>query len=351
MEKVDKFQLEALESIRQFIRSKTCYDVLPVSFRMIVLDTELLVKKSLTILAQNNVASAPLWNTKTWTFAGLLTVSDFINVIQYYYQNASYVQALEDIGKLKLDGLIDIEKKINAPPLETISINPMKSLYEACERIRLTKAKRIPLIDHDDETFHESLYEACERIRLTKAKRIPLIDHDDETFHEVIVSVLTQYRILKFIALNCNKETKMLRKPLCDLSIGTYDDLVTATMDTPVIDVIYMLAKRRISSVPIVDADGIILNIYEAIDAISLIQAGSYYDLELSVGEALLRRSEDFGGVHTCTEKDCLDGIFDVIRRSRIHRLIVVDSNGRLKGLVSLSDILQYIMVEGTSSQ
>lgn len=47
-----------------------------------------------------------------------------------------------------------------------------------------------------------SLYEACERIRLTKAKRIPLIDHDDETFHEVVVSVLTQYRILKFIALN-----------------------------------------------------------------------------------------------------------------------------------------------------
>ncbi|KAG5513806.1 hypothetical protein PMAC_000844 [Pneumocystis sp. 'macacae'] len=322
MEKVDRFQLEALESIRRFIRSKTCYDVLPVSFRMIVLDTELLVKKSLTILAQNNIVSAPLWNTKTCTFAGLLTASDFINVIQYYHQNVSYLQALEDIGKLKLNGLRDIEKSINAPPLETISINPMRSLYEACERIRLTKAKRIPLIDHDDETFHE-----------------------------VVVSVLTQYRILKFIALNCNKETKMLQKPLCDLSIGTYDDLATASMDTPVIDVIYLLAKRRISSVPILDADGVILNIYEAVDALSLIQAGSYYDLGLTVGEALLRRSEDFGGVHTCTDNDCLDGIFDVIRRSKIHRLIVVDRNGRLKGLVSLSDILRYIMVEGTSSQ
>ncbi|KAG4303162.1 hypothetical protein PCANB_000458 [Pneumocystis canis] len=322
MDKIDKLQMEALESIRRFIRSKTCYDVLPMSFRMIVLDTELLVKKSLTILAQNNIVSAPMWNTKTCAFAGLLTVSDFINVIQYYYQNASYFQVLEDIGKLKLNGLRDIEKSINSSPLETISINPMRSLYEACERIRLTKAKRIPLIDYDDETFHE-----------------------------VVVSVLTLYRILKFIALNCNKETKMLRKPLGDLSIGTYDDLATASMDTPVIDVIYLLAKRRISSVPIVDADGVILNIYEAIDALSLIQAGSYYDLELTVGEALLRRSEDFGGVHTCTDEDCLDGIFDVIRRSRVHRLIVVDRNGRLKGLVSLSDILQYIMVEGTSNQ
>lgn len=322
MDQVDKLQLEALESIRRFILSKTCYDVLPVSFRMIVLDTELLVKKSLTILSQNNIVSAPLWNTKTCTFAGLLTVSDFINVIQYFYQNASYSQVLDDIEKLKLDGLRDIEKSINAPPLETISISPMRSLYEACERIRLTKAKRIPLIDHDDETFHE-----------------------------VVVSVLTQYRILKFIALNCYKETKMLRKPLCDLLIGTYHDLATANMDTPVIDVIHLLAKRRISSVPIVDQDGIVLNIYEAVDALSLIQVGSYYDLELTVGEALLRRSEDFGGVHTCTDEDCLDGIFDVIRRNRIHRLVVVDKNGRLKGLVTLSDILQYIMVEGISNQ
>lgn len=320
MERIDRLQLEALESIRQFIRSKTCYDVLPVSFRMIVLDTDLLVKKSLTILTQNNIVSAPLWNSKTCTFAGLLTVSDFINVIQYYHQNVSYFQVLEDIEKLKLDGLRDIEKSIDSSPLETISINPMRSLYEACERIRLTKAKRIPLIDYDDETYHE-----------------------------VIVSVLTQYRILKFIALNCNKETKMLKKPLCDLSIGTYDDLATASMDTPVIDVIYLLAKRKISSVPIIDADGIILNIYEAVDALSLIQAGAYYDLELTVGEALLRRSEDFTGVHTCTDKDSLDGIFDVIRRSKIHRLVVVDKNGRLKGLVTLSDILQYIMVEGTS--
>ncbi|QSL65969.1 hypothetical protein MERGE_003106 [Pneumocystis wakefieldiae] len=312
MEKVDKLQLEALESIRQFIKSKTCYDVLPVSFRMIVLDTELLVKKGLTILFQNNIVSAPLWNMKTCTFAGLLTVSDFINVIQYFHQNASYSQTLEDIEKLKLDGLRDIEKNINAPPLETISINPMRSLYEACERIRLTKAKRIPLIDHDDETYHE-----------------------------VVVSVLTQYRILKFVALNCYKETKMLRKPLCDLSIGTYEDLATASMDTPVIDVIYLLAKRGISSVPILDSD----------DALHLIQSGSYYDLELTVGEALLRRSDDFGGVHTCTDQDSLDGIFDVIRRSRIHRLIVVDKNGCLKGLVTLSDILQYIMVEEISNQ
>lgn len=71
----------------------------------------------------------------------------------------------------------------------------------------------------------------------------------------MVVSVITQYRILKFIAVNV-KETQKLRKPLKELSVGTYTGLATASMDTPVMDVIHMLVKKNISSVPIVDKAG-----------------------------------------------------------------------------------------------
>lgn len=33
------------------------------------------------------IVSASLWDSKTSTFAGLLTTSDYINVIQYFAQN------------------------------------------------------------------------------------------------------------------------------------------------------------------------------------------------------------------------------------------------------------------------
>ena len=36
----------------------------------------------------------------------------------------------------------------------------------------------------------------------THARRLPLVDKDDQTGKETIVSVLTQYRVLKFIAIN-----------------------------------------------------------------------------------------------------------------------------------------------------
>ena len=81
------------------------------------------------------------------------------------------------------------------------------------------------------------------------------MDIDDETQRHMVVSVITQYRILKFIAVNVN-ETAKLRKPLKDLQVGTYSGLQTASMDTPVMEVIHALVDKNISSVPILDKDG-----------------------------------------------------------------------------------------------
>lgn len=41
---------------------------------------------------------------------------------------------------------------------------------------------------------------------------------------------------------------------------------------------------------------------------------------------------------------DRMDTIFDTIRRSRVHRLIIIDEQKQLRGLLSLSDILGYAL-------
>lgn len=311
-EQIEHDQKIGIKAIRLFLQSKTSYDVLPVSYRLIVLDTSLLVKKSLNILLQNNIVSAPLWNNQNSRFAGLLTSSDFINVIQYYFQ---FPEKFELVDQLTLDGLREIEKAIGVTPIETESIHPFKSLYEAC----------VKMLD-------------------SKARRIPLIDEDEKTHREIVVSVLTQYRILKFVALNC-KETKMLLKPIKDLQkLGSIKDLSTCTMNTPVIEVIHLLAHKSVSSVPIVDDQGKLINVYEAVDVLALVKGGMYTDLDLSVGDALLRRPEDFEGVHTCTLNDRLSTIMDTIRKFRLHRLFVVDEEGKLVSVITLSDILNYIL-------
>jgi len=217
------------------------------------------------------IVSAPLWDSKTSTFAGLLTVSDYINLIQYYWQNPD---ALGQIDQFKLNSLREIERAIGVNTIETVSIHPLRPLYEACTRMLQARARRIPLVDVDDETQRE-----------------------------MVVSLVTQYRILKFVSVNV-KETAMLRKPLRELKIGTYDDLATAHMETPVMDVIHQLVKRNISCVPILDKDGTLLNVFEAVDVIVLIKGSDYEKLNLSAGKALELRS-DVSGNLDCSQVCC----------------------------------------------
>ncbi|KAI1935113.1 AMP-activated serine/threonine-protein kinase regulatory subunit [Ophidiomyces ophidiicola] len=311
---LDHDERQALWHIRDFLKNHASYDVLPLSFRLIVFDTSLSVKESLNILIQNGIVSAPLWDSSTSTFAGLLTTSDYINVIQYYFQNPA---ALAKIDQFRLSNLREIERALGVAPPETISIDPEKPLYEACRYMLSSRARRIPLVSHDSQTDRPT-----------------------------VVSVVTQYRILKFMAVNV-PQTQNLRKPLREIGLGTYKNIVTASIDTPVINIIHKLVERSISSVPIVNSEGVVYNVFEAVDVITLIKGGVYDDLNLPVGEVLRKRSADFPGIYTCSTEDGLDTILDTLRKSRVHRFIVVDEYFRLKGVLTLSDILHYLIIDG----
>ncbi|KAI9043459.1 AMP-activated serine/threonine-protein kinase regulatory subunit SNF4 [Aspergillus affinis] len=301
---IDREERQGLSAIRNFLKVRTSYDVLPLTngcFETL------------------GIVSAPLWDSKSSTFAGLLTTSDYINVIQYYFQNPA---ALDQIDQFRLDSLravfiSDVERALGVAPPETISIDPERPLYEACRRMLQSRARRIPLVTNDSQTDRSH-----------------------------VLSVVTQYRILKFVAVNVS-ETQKLKKPLGELRLGSYRNVATASMDTPVIDVIHILVERSISSVPILNSEGVVYNVFESVDVITLIKGGVYGDLSLTVGEALKKRPQDFPGIYTCSLNDGLDTIFDTIRKSRVHRLVVVDDNFRLKGVLTLSDILQYILLEG----
>ena len=68
------------------------------------------------------------------------------------------------------------------------------------------------------------LYDAAQRLIQTHARRLPLVDNDSETGHQVIVSVLTQYRLLKFIAINVILPSCILSLPFssrCSV-LGTF---------------------------------------------------------------------------------------------------------------------------------
>ncbi|KAJ3568066.1 hypothetical protein NP233_g5960 [Leucocoprinus birnbaumii] len=266
----------------------------------------------------------------------MLTVLDIIHLIQYYYRTADFEQAATDVETFRLESLREIERELGVAPPPLTREHPSSSLFDAAKLIIQTHARRLPLLDNDSETGHE-----------------------------VIISVLTQYRLLKFISINCHKEIQQLHLSLRRLRIGTYVSspspdpnnpywpIATASMETSVFDIVHMFSERAISAVPIVDEEGVVLNLYETVDVITLVRLGAYQTLDLKIKEALTQRSPDFPGVVICTASDSLGTLLQLIKKRRVHRLVVVEGEeeekrggkkGRLVGIITLSDVLRYIV-------
>ena len=186
-----------------------------------------------------------MWDSVTSTYAGLLTVTDYLNVVQYYNLHAD---KLKDVDKLLLSDLrgtsgnsarinrvmyaknpIEVEKVLGVKAIETISTSPEGVLYDALRKMLHSRARRIPLVSYDGETARPN-----------------------------VTSVITQYRILKFIAMNV-RDTEKLRKPLQMLRLGSYEHLCRCSMDTTVLDVIHEMVTRNISSVPVCTPEGMSL--------------------------------------------------------------------------------------------
>jgi len=62
-------------------------------------------------------------------------------------------------------------------------------------------------------------------------------------------------------------------------------------------------------------------------------------------------RYQDFPGIYTCSIYDRLDTIFDTVRKSRVHRFVVIDEKSRLKGILTLSDILEYVLIDNETEE
>jgi 5'-AMP-activated protein kinase regulatory gamma subunit len=120
----------------------------------------------------------------------MLTVSDIIHLIQYYYHNSTFATAVTDVETLRLESLR------GKPFLETSAImsDPLSSDIEKALGVNTP-----PLLWASPD---QSLYEAASLLMQTHARRLPLLDNDTETGHEMIVSIMTQYRLLKFISIN-----------------------------------------------------------------------------------------------------------------------------------------------------
>lgn len=70
--------------LREFFEAHTCFDIMPNSGKIIAFDTQLLVKRAFFALVENGMRGAVLWDSATQQFCGMITITDFIQILRRY---------------------------------------------------------------------------------------------------------------------------------------------------------------------------------------------------------------------------------------------------------------------------
>uniref|UniRef100_A0A8C5F4N3 Protein kinase, AMP-activated, gamma 3a non-catalytic subunit n=1 Tax=Gadus morhua TaxID=8049 RepID=A0A8C5F4N3_GADMO len=264
-----------------FMKSHTCYDAIPTSCKLVVFDTKLQVKKAFFALVANGLRAAPLWDSKLQRFVGMLTITDFINILHHYYKS------------------------------------PMVQIYD--------------------------LYDAIYFLLKHKIHRLPVLDPESGN----VLHILTHKRILKFLHIfgRTVPKPKFIHRSIQELGIGTFRNIATIAQTASVYDALAVFVERRVSALPVVDEQGKVVALYSRFDVINLAAQKTYNNLHMSMGEAVRRRMCFVEGVITCYAHETLDAVVERIVQAEVHRLVLVDSGAVVRGIVSLSDILQGLVL------
>uniref|UniRef100_A0A3Q3FWT0 Protein kinase, AMP-activated, gamma 2 non-catalytic subunit b n=1 Tax=Labrus bergylta TaxID=56723 RepID=A0A3Q3FWT0_9LABR len=294
----------------RFMKSHKCYDIVPTSSKLVVFDTALQVKKAFFALVANGVRAAPLWDTEKQSFVGMLTITDFIIILHRYYK--SPMVQIYELEEHKLETWREVYLQATFKPL--VNISPDASLFDAVYTLIKNKIHRLPVID---PVTGNALY------------------------------ILTHKRILKFLQLFMCEMPKpaFMKQTLGELGIGTYKDIAFIHPDTPIIKALNIFVEKRVSALPVVDESGKVVDIYSKFDVINLAAEKTYNNLDITVTQALKHRSQYFEGVMKCHKMETMETIVDRIVKAEVHRLVVVDERSSIEGIVSLSDILQALVL------
>ncbi|KAL7077969.1 hypothetical protein ACQ4LE_003455 [Meloidogyne hapla] len=313
---LDKQSQEAVYSL--FMKAHKCYDIVPTSSKLVVFDTQLPVSKAFFALVYNGVRAAPLWDSLAQEFVGMLTITDFIQILHKYYKN----DQMEDGVKL-----------------EEHKISTWRDIFKSDSSLR-------PFITVDPA---ESLYRAVQLLCEHKIHRLPVMEHATGN----ILYILTHKRLIKFLHLYISDLPKpaFMDKTPKELGIGSWENICTISKSTPLIEAMKTFLSKRVSALPLIDTDGKVVDIYAKFDVINLAADKTYDKLDVTVYEALKQRSEWFEGVRKCSDKDSLNRVIDILVKAEVHRLVAVDDENRAVGIISLSDVLRHLILELPSSK
>mmetsp|Transcript_17012 Transcript_17012/g.27537 ORF Transcript_17012/g.27537 Transcript_17012/m.27537 type:complete len:449 (+) Transcript_17012:770-2116(+) len=353
---------EGKRVIARFLRDSTCYQIIPESSKVVVFDQNIPIRLAYYALVEHEIGAAPLWDPLSQKLSGIITTLDCIEILRYGFHTDSLLQILDQHSVASWRSLVcqllespGIADSLVNAGMPSVSAASMAAEFEATRKFwSFTDTSRELLYIHPDD----SLYDACKRLKENNIHWLPIVDIGEQT----CLGVVTHLAVLQYLVNEFCEARKLFEQPIAQLQIGTFasseKEIITATLSTKVWKILDLLSVNHISCVPIVNKSGKPIAVYSRTNVIDLVSHNSVENsLDLSIGSLVFGENFVEGDesdvdtmipdrlrMHTCEVTYTLQRVFQKFAEVRVHRLLYVDEEGHLKGIVSLSDLLSYFL-------
>jgi CBS domain-containing protein len=311
---------EAKRVIANFLRSHKVYELLPRSGKVVVFGVDIPVKLAFYALTEHGIPVAPIWDEETNSFVGVFTLTDFVEIIRYFYRHGSFTESLTAYSIHAWRSVQKELRKGTGAPEGMISIGPEDTLFEACCNLRDHRIHYLPILDSAENR---------------------------------VLATVAHLAILQYLVREFKEPRRLFDQSIYELGIGVFDNVITVPQQTELIEVLNLLSQHNISSVPVIDpTNGTVLDIYSRNMVVMLGKDSTADSLLRTVGETVsaARQSREFSGtlsgLHTCSRTSSLHDVIMIFTSAKVYRLVSVDERtGQCTGIITLRDLLNYFLL------
>ncbi|KAJ6876795.1 hypothetical protein NC651_029719 [Populus alba x Populus x berolinensis] len=333
--------------ISAFLSSHTAYELLPESGKVIALDVTLPVKRAFHILYEQGIPTAPLWDFCKGQFVGVLAASDFILILRELGTHGSNLTEEElethtisawKEGKMHLSRQIDGSGRAYSKHL--IHAGPYDSLKDVASKILQNSISTVPILHSSaqDGSFPQLLHLA--------------------SLSGILKCICRYFR-------HSAGSLPILQQPICSIPLGTWVPKIGEPNRRPFAMLkpnaslgaaLSLLVQANVSSIPIVNDNDSLLDVYSRSDITALAKDKAYAQIhldEISIHQALQLGQDAnssygfFNGqrCQMCLRTDSLHKVMERLANPGVRRLLIVEAGSkRVEGVISLSDVFKFLL-------
>ncbi|KAH9755108.1 Sucrose nonfermenting 4-like protein [Citrus sinensis] len=336
------------DRISSFLSTHTVYELLPDSGKVTALDVNLAVKQAFHVLYEQGLPMVPLWDDFKGRFVGVLSALDFILILRELGTNGSNLTEEElethtisawKVGKLQLNLKRQMDGNGRPCPRPLVQAGPYDSLKEVALKILQNKVATVPIIHSTGPagSCQEILYLA--------------------SLSDILKCICRHFK-------HSSSSLPILQQPVSSIQLGTWVPRIGEANGRPFAmlrptaslgSALALLVQADVSSIPIVDDNDSLLDIYSRSDITALAKDKAYAQIhldEMNIHQALqlgqdANPSLGFNGqrCQMCLRSDPLHKVMERLANPGVRRLVIVEAGSkRVEGIISLSDVFRFLL-------